>query len=72
MEGRTVCGLRRVTGPQLSLGDLETAVAELTEILRTRNLPDLIQTLCRIVPEYRPSAGLLDLSQDSRIRTKHA
>ena len=72
MEGRTVCGLRRVTGPQLSLGDLETAVAELTEILRTRNLPDLIQTLCRIVPEYRPSAGLLELSQDSRIRTQHA
>jgi FlaA1/EpsC-like NDP-sugar epimerase len=72
MENGSVCGLHRVTGPQLSLGDLETALAELTEILRRRDLPALIRALCRIVPEYQPSAGLLELLQDPQIRTPHA
>jgi len=71
-ENTAVCGLHRVAGPQLSPGDLETAVAELTEILRTRNLPALIRMLCGIVPEYQPSAGLLELSQDPQIRTHDA
>jgi len=53
----------------LSLADLETAVAELKEIFRRRDLPALIQALCRVVPEYQPSAGLLELLNDPQIRT---
>jgi FlaA1/EpsC-like NDP-sugar epimerase len=72
MDNGTISGLRRVTGPQLSLADLETAVAELAEILRRRDLPALIQTLCGVVPEYRPSAGLMELLSSQTIRTQHA
>ena len=72
MDTGTVNGLHRVTGPQLSLADLEMAVAELSEILRSRDLPALIQALCGIVPEYRPSAGLLELLNSQTIRTHHA
>jgi FlaA1/EpsC-like NDP-sugar epimerase len=71
-ENGAICGLHRVTGPQLSLGDTETAIAELTEILRRRDLAALIRVLCSIVPEYQPSAALLGLSTDSEIKTNHA
>lgn len=70
-EGRGICGLHRVSGPQLSLGDLETAIAELTESSRRRDLRALIRVLCSIVPEYQPSAALLELSKDSEIKTNH-
>jgi FlaA1/EpsC-like NDP-sugar epimerase len=72
MENGAVNGLHRVSGPQLSLADLETAVAELTEILRGRDLPALIQALCGVIPEYQPSAGLLELLKDPQSRTHHA
>lgn len=71
-EGRGICGLHRVSGPQLSRGDLETAIAELTESLRRRDLVALIRILCSIVPEYQPSAVLLELSNDSEIKTRQA
>jgi len=71
-ENGTVCGLHRVTGPQLSLADLQTAFAELTEIFRRRDLPALIQALCGVAPEYQPSAGLLELLKDPQIRTHRA
>jgi FlaA1/EpsC-like NDP-sugar epimerase len=72
MDDGTVSGLRRVTGLSLSRADLQTAVAELTEILRRRDLPALIQALCGVVPEYQPSAGLLELLNDPLIRTHRA
>ena len=72
MENGPVNGLRRVTGLSLSRADLQTAVANLTEILRRRDLPALIQALCRVVPEYQPSAGLLELLNDPLIRTHRA
>jgi len=71
-ENGARCGLRRVTGPQLSLGDLETAIAELTESSRRRDLAALIRVLRSIVPEYQPSAALLELSTDPEIKTNHA
>jgi len=60
-ETACIGGLHRVTSPQLSMSDLEAAVAELTEILRHRDVAALIRALRRIVPEYQPSAGLLDV-----------
>lgn len=71
-ENGALCGLRRVTSPQLSLGDLETAIAELTESSCQRDLRALIRVLCSIVPEYQPSAALLELSKDSEIKTRQA
>jgi FlaA1/EpsC-like NDP-sugar epimerase len=71
-EDGALCGLHRVKSPQLSLGDLETAIAELTESSHRRDLAALIRVLCRIVPEYQPSAALLELSTPSEIRTSHA
>jgi FlaA1/EpsC-like NDP-sugar epimerase len=71
-ENSSIGGLHRVTGMQLSLSDLEAAVAELAEIIRRRDLAALIRALCRIVPEYQPSAGLVELSKDPEIRTRHA
>ena len=71
-ENGALCGLRRVTSPQLSLGDLEAAIAELTESSRRRDLAALIRVLRSIVPEYQPSAALLELSTDPEIKTNHA
>lgn len=71
-EDGALCGLRRVTGPRLSPGDLEAAIAELTESLRRRDLAALIRVLCSIVPEYQPSATLVELLKDSEIKTNHA
>lgn len=60
-ETASMGGLHRVTSPRLSLSELEAALAELTDILRHRDLAALISALCHIVPEYQPSAGLLEL-----------
>jgi len=67
-----VQGLYRVIGPQLSPDDLETAIAELAEITRRRDIAALIQSLRRIVPEYQPAAAILDSAKDMEIRTNHA
>jgi FlaA1/EpsC-like NDP-sugar epimerase len=72
MESGVICGLRRVTGPPMSLGDVETAIAELTESSRRRDLAALTRVLRSIVPEYQPSAALLELSRDSEIKANHA
>ncbi len=70
-QNGAIRGLHRVVGPQLSLRDLEAALTELREILETRDLAALIQALRRIVPEYQPSAGLVELAQVPQVRTHH-
>jgi FlaA1/EpsC-like NDP-sugar epimerase len=67
-ENRAVCGLWPVASPRLSPGDLEAALAELAETSRQRDLAALIRVLCSTVPEYQPSAALLELSKHSEIR----
>ena len=54
-------GLHRVRGPQWSASDLGTAISEMGASVRQRDLDALIRILCRIVPEYQPSAVLLEL-----------
>jgi len=61
-------GLHRVTGVQLGLNDVEAIIVELGEIVRRRNLPALLQTLCRVIPEYQPSPTLLE--QAAELGTK--
>ncbi|MFZ0963202.1 MAG: polysaccharide biosynthesis protein [Terriglobia bacterium] len=70
-EAQTTCGLYQVIGPRLPLDDLESAVAELAECLRRRDLAALIQALRRIVPEYQPSAALRELATDTEIKANH-
>jgi FlaA1/EpsC-like NDP-sugar epimerase len=65
-------GLQRVQGPPMSQAEMEGAVSELREVLKTRNLPALTKSLCRIIPEYQPSEGLLELTRDSAYGTKGA
>ena len=72
MESGIDTGLHRVTSPHLSRGDLETTLAELSETLRRRDLPALIRTLGGVVPEYQPSAGLLELAKESEIGAHRA
>jgi FlaA1/EpsC-like NDP-sugar epimerase len=71
-EEVTACGLHRIACQKWSRESLETALAELTEVLRRRDLADLIRVLCRILPEYQPSTALLELATDSEIRANHA
>ncbi len=67
-----ISGLRKIVGPDISQVELENSIAELREILETRDLPALIAALCRIVPEYQPNGGLLELMQNSPAKAKHA
>jgi FlaA1/EpsC-like NDP-sugar epimerase len=70
-QNGAIHGLHRVVGLQPSRRDLEAALTELREILQTRDLAALIQALRRIVPEYQPSAGLVELAQVPQVRTHH-
>jgi FlaA1/EpsC-like NDP-sugar epimerase len=64
--------LCRVVSPHHSIEDLKAALQELTAILARRDVAALIQALCRIVPEYQPSAAVLELAKDPQTRTHHA
>ena len=71
-EEVTACGLHRIACPACSCGDLEAAIAELTEVLRQRDLAALIRALCRFVPRYQPSTALLAWAADAESRANHA
>lgn len=72
MESEAECGLHRVSSPHPSRNDLETALKELAEILRRRDLEALIGTLGGLVPEYKPSAALLALAKESKLEAHRA
>jgi FlaA1/EpsC-like NDP-sugar epimerase len=59
-ESRERCGLFQVRSPQLSPGELEATFMEITGRLRRRDLAGLIRLLSSVVPEYQPSAALLE------------
>ena len=64
--------LYRISSTPCPLLDLESAIAELTDILARRDVAALLQALRRSVPEYQPSASLLELAKNPEIRTHHA
>ncbi len=41
-------------------------------MLKTRDLAALIKSLCRIIPEYQPSEGLMELTRGSANGAKGA
>jgi O-antigen biosynthesis protein WbqV len=71
-EKDAVSGLHRVNGLAPGSCDIEIALAEVVETVRCRDVAGLIQTLCRIVPDYQPSAAVLELCQDSEVEAKSA
>ena len=71
-EKTTHCGLQQTRCQNCSRECLENALKNLTEILRRRDLADLIRALRCIVPEYQPSAALCALAAGSEIKANHA
>jgi FlaA1/EpsC-like NDP-sugar epimerase len=57
--------LFRAFGSQCDAQALDTAMQNISESVRERNLPALIGALCKIVPEYQPSETLLALLNPS-------
>jgi FlaA1/EpsC-like NDP-sugar epimerase len=57
---------RRICGPAVSPCEFDAVLAELEGAARRRDLPALVEILCRIVPEYRPSESLLEKVACSR------
>ena len=53
---------RRVKSPGVLPDDFDAAIARLEEVARTRDLPSLIETLCRLVPEFVPGENLVGQS----------
>jgi FlaA1/EpsC-like NDP-sugar epimerase len=55
--------LLHVCGPQLREEKFDAAMARLVAAVQERNLPKALATLREFVPEYRPSAVLLELAK---------
>jgi O-antigen biosynthesis protein WbqV len=72
MEDNAISGLHKVNSPAAGPGDFAMALAEVEETVRRRNVGALIHTLCRIVPDYQPSAVVLELCRDSEAEAKPA
>jgi FlaA1/EpsC-like NDP-sugar epimerase len=51
--------LRKIDGPRPSPKRLDSAMEVISEGVRARNLPLLVETLCDLIPEYQPSETLV-------------
>ncbi|MGC9291538.1 MAG: polysaccharide biosynthesis protein [Acidobacteriaceae bacterium] len=58
--GHATRPLRAVQGPHLTRWELAAAMEELQQSICGRNLPSILRTLLRLVPEYQPSQLLCD------------
>lgn len=59
--------LYRVNGPEMPANRFDLEIAELVRNADERDLSKLLDTLCRIVPEYQPSETLLALLNCSTV-----
>jgi FlaA1/EpsC-like NDP-sugar epimerase len=57
--------LLRVKTRQISTDEFDMQIADLSRCVEERNLPAMIEALCRIVPEYRPTQLLSRFTQGS-------
>jgi len=60
MSPDPVDGLHRVESPHFSEPELTNGIAELNAAVEQRSLASLLATLTRLLPEYQPSAYLLE------------
>lgn len=58
-EPSSVAGIYRIVGPQVSPGSFDISMKELADGCGRRDLIAVLETLCNLVPEYRPSEALL-------------
>ena len=71
-EDKAISGLHKVNSLAAGPGDFTMALAEVEETVRRRDVAALIHTLCRLVPDYQPSAVVLELCRDSEAQAKSA
>jgi FlaA1/EpsC-like NDP-sugar epimerase len=71
-EDNAISGLHKVNSLAAGPGDFAMAFAEVEETVRRRDVGALIHTLCRVVPDYQPSAAVLELCRDSEAEAKSA
>ena len=60
ITSETPDGIQWVTGPNVSAAHLVTGLADLVAAVNERSLAKLLDGLTRLVPEYQPSAYLLE------------
>lgn len=53
---------RRVNSPTISPDEFDAAIVKLEEVVRARDAGSLIETLCRLVPEFVPGENLVGQS----------
>jgi FlaA1/EpsC-like NDP-sugar epimerase len=63
--------LQKINGPQPSAEALDTNIQVIEDSLGARHLAVLVETLCEIVPEYRPSETLLSLLNEQFVGAQH-
>ena len=59
--------LLRVETAKIPTGTFNDQIADLSSCVNERNLTAMIETLCRIIPEYRPSDLVSRLTQESPV-----
>jgi len=57
----SIPGIYRLTSPIALPNDFDCAIAQLADHAQQGDIPSILETLCRIVPEYQPSETLLGL-----------
>jgi FlaA1/EpsC-like NDP-sugar epimerase len=59
--------LLRVTTREIPVGTFDNQMTDLSRCVDERNLPAMIEALCRIIPEYRPTELLSPSTQGSPV-----
>jgi FlaA1/EpsC-like NDP-sugar epimerase len=53
--------LKKIVGPQRNLSVIDQAFRDLPSHVESGNLPALLDIICSLIPDYQPSAALLNL-----------
>jgi FlaA1/EpsC-like NDP-sugar epimerase len=67
IESTSDSRIRRICCTETSPTLLDSALQTISEGVRSRNLPALVEVLCNLVPDYRPSELLLGLLNPSPV-----
>ncbi|MDQ3687828.1 MAG: polysaccharide biosynthesis protein [Acidobacteriota bacterium] len=68
VAGQTeIKGIRKIAQPAVSLIEVERWLTGLQESLKRRNVSALVEEVCRIVPEYRPSPAVLESGRAKKL-----
>ncbi len=59
--------LLRINTTEIPAGIFDNQIADLSRCVNERNLPAMVEALCRIIPEYRPTELLSPATQGSSV-----